>query len=98
MTVYAVGEEMYGETDAEKKIETTYGTAATKDLSDYMTYAAGTDASEKFTYVITGGNSTTATANGNHRKRVDKRRHAFDTGRHECRYVYAHNTGNGKGA
>ncbi len=65
MTVYAVGEEMYGETDAEKKIETTYGTAATKDLSDYMTYAAGTDASEKFTYVITGGNSTTATANGN---------------------------------
>ena len=43
----------------------TYGTAATQDLSDYMTYAAGTDASEKFTYVITGGNSTTATANGN---------------------------------
>ena len=65
MTVYAVGEEMYGETGAEKKIETTYGTAATKDLSDYMTYAAGTDASEKFTYEITGGNNKTATANGN---------------------------------
>ena len=64
-TVYAVGEEMYGSTNAEKKIETTYGTAATQDLSEYMTYAAGTDASGRFTYEITGGNNTTATANGN---------------------------------
>ena len=65
ITVYAVGEEMYGSTEDEKKIETTYGVRATQDLSEYMTYAAGTDASGRFAYEITGGNNTTATANGN---------------------------------
>ena len=66
-TVYAVVEEMYGSTDGEKKIETTYGTAATQDLSKYMTYAAGTEASGRFTYEITGGNidDDNLTNNGN---------------------------------
>ncbi len=65
MTVYAVGQEMYGETDSEKTITVTYGTGGTQDLSEYMTYAGETEASGKFTYTITGGNTTTATANGN---------------------------------
>ncbi len=58
---------MYGSTDGEKKIETTYGTAATQDLSKYMTYAAGTEASGRFTYEITGGNidDDNLTNNGN---------------------------------
>ena len=65
MNVYAVGQEMYGEAEGEKKIIVTYGMGATQDLSDYMTYAGETDASGKFTYAITDGNKDTATANGN---------------------------------
>lgn len=65
MTVYAIGQEMYGQTDTEKTINMTYGTGATQNLSDYMTYAGETDAAGKFTYTITGGNTSTATENGN---------------------------------
>ena len=68
MTVYAVGQEMYGEAEGQKTITTTYGRAATKDLSDYMIYAGDTTAAGKFTYIITGGNfnKDNATASDNY--------------------------------
>ena len=65
MAVYAIGQEMFGGTEDEKTIITTYGMGATQDLTAYMTYAGETDATGKFTYTITGGNKDTATANGN---------------------------------
>ncbi len=65
MTVYAIGQEMFGEAEEEKTITTTYGTGATQDLSAYMTYAGETEAAGKFAYTITGGNKDTATTNGN---------------------------------
>ena len=67
MTVYAVVQEMYTEAEIDKTITTTYGTAVTRDLSDYMDYAADTEPAGKFRYEITGGNidDTHLTANGN---------------------------------
>lgn len=65
MTVYAVGEEKYGENDNIKTVITTYGTEETKDLSSYTVFAAGTSSKDKFTYEIIGGNKDTATSNGN---------------------------------
>ena len=69
IAVYAIGQEMYGETDHEKTITITYGAGATQDLSDYMTYAGNTDAAEKFTYEITNrtavnGNTINASISG----------------------------------
>ncbi|MGM9937894.1 MAG: GLUG motif-containing protein, partial [Candidatus Ornithomonoglobus sp.] len=54
MTVYAVGELMYGENDNEKTVTTTYGTAAETDLSAYIAMADSSSvAADKFTYEIT---------------------------------------------
>lgn len=65
MTVYAVGQEMFGETGDDKTITAVYGDGAIQDLSYYMVYAAGTEAAGKFNYEIIGGNKDTATTNGN---------------------------------
>lgn len=65
MTVYALSQTEYGETEGSKTITSTYGTAANKDLSSYMVYADGTSTAGKYTYTIDSGNDTlNATVSG----------------------------------
>ena len=54
--VYAFGQEKYAGIDPEKTVTITYGEGIKLNLSEYMKYAAGTPAADKFTYKIVGGN------------------------------------------
>ena len=60
ITVYAVGRSTFGGESDEIMLTTTYGTALTADLSQYVRYASApeTPAAGKFTYTITAGNET----------------------------------------
>lgn len=56
MKVYAIGEEMYGESDGGHTLETVYGTAAELDLSTCVKFAQTEETADKFTYTIESGN------------------------------------------
>ncbi len=59
ITVYAMMRKQFGEKDGEHKVETTYGTAATLDLSKCVKYANTQTATPgKFIYSIESGNDT----------------------------------------
>ncbi len=60
ITVYAVGRSTFGGESDAIALTTTYGTALTADLSQYVRYesAPETPAAGKFTYTITAGNET----------------------------------------
>lgn len=67
LTIYAIERALFGASDAEKIIETVYGTEKQQDLSAYMEYADGTPAGGRFAYEICGGsiNDENLTENGN---------------------------------
>ena len=60
ITLYAVGRSTFGGEAGEIALTTTYGTALTADLAQYVRYesAPETPAPGKFTYTITAGNET----------------------------------------
>ena len=58
ITVYAIGEEMYGTKSGNYEIETTCGTEAEFDLSQCVEFAQTEGTADKFTYTIENGNDT----------------------------------------
>ena len=58
ITVYAVSQELYGETDSDKTIRVDYGKGASVDLSQYIVYQKGTSTKGKYTYTIKSGNNS----------------------------------------
>ena len=56
---------MYGGPEGAKEIKSVYGTAVTKDLSEYMVFAGDTESAGKFDYeIISGNDNLRATING----------------------------------
>lgn len=56
ITLFAVGQEMYGESEKEKNINTVYGESVSEDLSEYAIYAGEKAEKNAFEYTIESGN------------------------------------------